>query len=135
MGHEYLEMKNTNAAIPAYRKAVDINPRDYRSFCHVCLSDNDRAWYALGQSYELLCLHTYALYYYSKACALRPYDARMWCAMAECYETVNVDLAIKCYKRAEANQDKEGLALIRLARVCSYVRSSHELALRTQARR
>lgn len=30
---------------------------------------------------------------------------------------VNVELAIKCYKRAEANQDREGLALIRLAKV------------------
>eukprot|EP01126_Amoeba_proteus_P035620 TRINITY_DN3599_c0_g1_i3.p1 TRINITY_DN3599_c0_g1~~TRINITY_DN3599_c0_g1_i3.p1 ORF type:complete len:365 (+),score=60.51 TRINITY_DN3599_c0_g1_i3:513-1607(+) len=36
MGHEYLEMKNTNAAIPAYRKAVDINPRDYRYSTHPC---------------------------------------------------------------------------------------------------
>ena len=30
MGHEYLEMKNQAAAIQAYRKAVDINPKDYR---------------------------------------------------------------------------------------------------------
>eukprot|EP01126_Amoeba_proteus_P035623 TRINITY_DN3599_c0_g1_i37.p1 TRINITY_DN3599_c0_g1~~TRINITY_DN3599_c0_g1_i37.p1 ORF type:complete len:388 (+),score=57.35 TRINITY_DN3599_c0_g1_i37:513-1676(+) len=105
MGHEYLEMKNTNAAIPAYRKAVDINPRDYR------------AWYALGQSYELLCLPLYALYYYGKACSLRPYDARMWCAMAECYEEINTHEAIQCYKRAEFNEDKEGVALIRLAKI------------------
>ena len=27
MGHEYVEMKNTPAAIQAYRRAVDINPR------------------------------------------------------------------------------------------------------------
>jgi anaphase-promoting complex subunit 8 len=41
MGHEYLEMKNTNAAIESYRTAVDIDSKDFR------------AWYGLGQSYEL----------------------------------------------------------------------------------
>jgi ABC-type phosphate/phosphonate transport system ATPase subunit len=33
---EYLEMKNTNAAIESYRTAVDIDPKDFR------------AWYGLG---------------------------------------------------------------------------------------
>ena len=32
MGHEYVEMKNTNCAIEAYRMAVEINPRDYRAW-------------------------------------------------------------------------------------------------------
>ena len=60
----------------------------------------------------------YAMYYFGKAVALRPYDARMWCAMAECYEKVgNVEQAIKCYQRAEANNDREGLALKKLAQV------------------
>ncbi len=36
----------------AYRHAVDLNPRDYR------------AWYGLGQTYELLLMPYYALYYY-----------------------------------------------------------------------
>lgn len=99
-------MKNANAAIAAYRKAVDLNPRDYRP------------WYGLGQAYELLSMPLYAQYYYSKACALRPYDARMWCALAECYEKVgNLTNAIKAYQRAEANDDHEGLALKKLARV------------------
>ena len=31
----------------------------------------------------------YALFYYRKATALRPYDARMWCAMAGCYKLLN----------------------------------------------
>jgi len=106
MGHEYLEMKNTTAAISAYRKAVDINPRDYRP------------WYGLGQTYELLSFPLYALYYFGKACQLRPYDARMWCAMAECYEKVNnIPEAIKCYKRADCNKDREGVALTKLAQL------------------
>lgn len=93
MGHEYVEIKNTNAAIASYRRAVgvsasrcilrsrssslvasDVNRKDYR------------AWYGLGQTYELLGEPFYALNYYQKATALRPYDARMWSALAICYE-------------------------------------------------
>lgn len=36
MGHEYLELKNTSAAIESYRTAVDIDPKEFR------------AWYGLG---------------------------------------------------------------------------------------
>lgn len=59
MGHEYVEIKNTNAAIASYRRAVDVNRKDYR------------AWYGLGQTYELLGEPFYALSYYQKATALR----------------------------------------------------------------
>ena len=46
MGHEYVELKNTHAAIESYRRAVDVNRRDYR------------AWYGLGQTYEVLEMET-----------------------------------------------------------------------------
>jgi len=77
MGHEYVEMKNSHAAIEAYRRAIgkglflnflipyhslheeDVNRKDYR------------AWYGLGQAYELLSMHYYALHYYQRATALR----------------------------------------------------------------
>ena len=36
--------------------------------------------YGLGQTYEILAMPYYALFYYRKATALRPYDSRMWCA-------------------------------------------------------
>ena len=65
LGHEYLELKNTHAAVEAYRRAVgifflymtnkDLNRSDYR------------AWYGLGQVYEMLEMHYYALYYYEHA--------------------------------------------------------------------
>ena len=48
----YVELKNTPAAVEAYRRAVDLNPRDYR------------AWYGLGQTYEILQMFFYALHYY-----------------------------------------------------------------------
>ncbi|EFJ14516.1 hypothetical protein SELMODRAFT_268860 [Selaginella moellendorffii] len=110
MGHEYVEMKNTPAAIDAYRRAVDINPRDYR------------AWYGLGQTYELLIMPFYALYYYRRAAQLRPHDARMWCAMGQCYENEQLqmfDAAIRCYRRAVNNNDREGIALNKLAKLHS----------------
>ena len=106
MGHEYIELKNTPAAIEAYRNAVDVNPRDFR------------AWYGLGQTYEILQMFAYALHYYGKAAALRPYDARMWCALGGCYQRLKRDAdAIRCYERALANDDLEGIATVRLARL------------------
>jgi hypothetical protein len=38
----------------AYRRAVDVSPRDYR------------AWYGLGQTYELVNMPYYALYYFRR---------------------------------------------------------------------
>jgi len=108
MGHEYVEMKNVSAAVDAYRHAVDINPRDYR------------AWYGLGQTYEILAMPHYALYYYRRAAQLRPQDPRMWCAMGQCYENDHLDMkeaAIRCYNRAVENNDREGIALSKLAKL------------------
>ncbi|KAK3239275.1 anaphase-promoting complex component apc8 [Cymbomonas tetramitiformis] len=119
MGHEYVEMKNPAAAIDAYRRAVDINPRDYR------------AWYGLGQTYELLQMPYYALYYYRRATQLRPQDARMWCAMGQCYEheQLNMDeAAIRCYRRAVDNNDREGIALHKLAKLHAKLRHHVEAA-------
>ena len=67
-----------------FRRALDINPRDYR------------AWYGLGQTYEILQMHFYSLHYFRKATALRPYDARMWCAMGQCYEYVVLQRVAAC---------------------------------------
>ena len=54
----------------AYRQAVELNSCDYR------------AWYGLGQTYEMLHMPYYALHYFRRATQLRPKDARMWCAAA-----------------------------------------------------
>jgi len=104
MGHEYVELKDTAAAVEAYRHAVDMDPRDYK------------AWYGLGQTYEILKMPLYSLYYYQKAAHLRPSDARMWCAVANCYESLSQSgEAMRCYRRAESLGDTEGIALTRLA--------------------
>lgn len=106
MGHEYMEMKNTNAAIQSYRQAIEVNHRDYR------------AWYGLGQTYEILKMPNYCLYYYRKAQELRPNDSRMMVALGEAYEKLDKQLeAKKCFWRAHVLGDFEGLAISRLARV------------------
>jgi tetratricopeptide (TPR) repeat protein len=79
MGHEYVELRNTAAAVQCYRHAVDVDSGDYR------------AWYGLGQTYEMLHLHQYSLYYYRRAASLRPTDARMWCAVGEVIASPAVD--------------------------------------------
>lgn len=119
MGHEYVEMKNTPAAIDAYRRAVDINPRDYR------------AWYGLGQTYEMMGMPFYALYYFRKSSYLQPNDARLWIAMAQCYESVPLQMleeAIKCYMRAANCNDREGIALHQLAKLHSVLGRSEQAA-------
>ena len=66
-----------------------------------------RAWYGLGQTYEMMRMPFYALYYYRKTTVLRPYDSRMWCALGSCYSEMDrVDDAIKCYERAACAGDR-----------------------------
>ena len=55
---------DTGRPAEAYRRAVDLNPRDYR------------AWYGLGQTYELLHMPFYALHYFRRATQARPALAR-----------------------------------------------------------
>ncbi|KAJ3357868.1 Anaphase-promoting complex subunit 23 [Entophlyctis luteolus] len=127
IGHEYLEMKNQVAAIQVYRKAVekeDINDRDFR------------AWYALGNLYQMLKMPLYALFYFHKATILKPYDSRFWCGVASCHEDLkNYSDALKSYKRAlavdEAQHRSGSTALIRLARLYSEMDSSMTIATNT----
>ncbi|KAJ8973599.1 hypothetical protein NQ317_010036 [Molorchus minor] len=105
MGHEFMEMKNTNAAIQSYRHAIEINARDYR------------AWYGLGQTYEILKMPNYCLHYYKQAQQLKPNDSRMVIALGEAYEKLDeTENALKCYYKACNLGDVEGTALIKLAK-------------------
>ena len=59
-------MKNTHAAVEAYRRAVGTSPS--LTLFDIDLNRSDyRAWYGLGQVYEMLEMHYYALYYYENA--------------------------------------------------------------------
>ncbi|VEU19288.1 DEKNAAC100730 [Brettanomyces naardenensis] len=89
MGHEFVELKNSHAAIESYRRAVDTNNKDFR------------AWYGLGQAYEVLDMNLYSLYYYQRACALKPTDKRMWQAIGNCCEKLGeFEDAVKSYRKA-----------------------------------
>jgi anaphase-promoting complex subunit 8 len=98
MGHEFLEMKNIPSSIESYRTAVDLENNDYR------------AWYGLGQTYEIHQMYQYAIYYFLNAAKAKPNDSRMWTALAANYEKVEKKQeAIKCYKKAILVKDKEGI--------------------------
>ncbi|KAJ3196999.1 Anaphase-promoting complex subunit 23 [Irineochytrium annulatum] len=95
IGHEYVEMTRSHAAVDAYRRAIgllpakEINNRDYA------------AWHSLGQIYKILRMNFYSLYYLKRAAALKPYDSICWLVLADVYEALNRDdEAIRCYKRA-----------------------------------
>lgn len=89
MGHEYMEMKNTHAAIESYRRVVDVNRKDHK------------AWYGLGQTYEILGMNLYALFYFQRAVGLRPHDPKMWQAIGSCYDKIDKPRqSIKAYKQA-----------------------------------
>ena len=106
MGHEYIECQNPSAAILSYRRAIDLSSGDFR------------AWYGLGQAYELLGEDGLAVYYYREGCRLRPFDARMWCAQGTALERMSRDEeAVRCFERAMGEDDREGIALGRLARL------------------
>jgi len=106
IGHEFVEMRNASAALQAYRRVINADPADYK------------AWYGLGQAYEILELPSFAIYYFRRACEIQPYDYRMWNAMAKCYEGLNlINDAIESYKKAEVNQDENGLSIFNLGRL------------------
>jgi tetratricopeptide (TPR) repeat protein len=101
MGHEFVECKNSHAAIESYRRAVDTNSKDFK------------AWYGLGQAYEVLDMHLYSLYYYQQACVLKPMDKRIWQALGECYFKLNkIKDSIKSFKKALQLSDFVDLTIL-----------------------
>lgn len=84
---------------------LEINRRDYR------------AWYGLGQTYEIIKMPYYCMYYYKQAQQLRPNDSRMLIALGETYEKLEkTGEALKCYYKACRLGDVEGMVLIKLAK-------------------
>lgn len=117
MGHEFVELKNTHAAIESYRHAIEMTQRDFR------------AWYGLGQAYEVLDMNYYSLYYYQRAAALKPFDSRMWQALGTCYEKLGkVEECLKCYKRGVRLGDMDPVLLLRIANVYDRLGDSDQCA-------
>ena len=96
-------MKNTSKAIECYRTAVDIDTKDFR------------AWYGLGQTYEIHEMLQYAIHYFQMAAQARPHDSRMWTALAQCYQKLEwKPEAERALKRATQAESASGEALCAL---------------------
>ena len=66
----------------------------------------------------MLHLYQYSLYYYKKATTLKSNDARMWCAVGNCYSKLSMKLmAIQTLNHAVSCGDREGVATRELARL------------------
>jgi anaphase-promoting complex subunit 8 len=75
-----------------------------------------RAWYGLGQVYEMLEMHYYALYYFEHALVYKSSDWRMWQGLANCYFKLSRHAdAIKAYKRAVLEGSTDTSILVSLA--------------------
>jgi anaphase-promoting complex subunit 8 len=120
LGHEYLQTKNQQGAILAYRRAT-CNFFFYIFISHFISavdSRSYRAWYGLGQLYEILKLPAYALYYYQQAVRCKPTDSRMLVATGVVLGRLKrYEDAERCFKKAFQIGDIEGTALTHLARL------------------
>lgn len=88
---------------------TEINIRDYR------------AWYGLGQIYELVKLPNYALFYFGHARALRPGDARMLLALGEMFDRGERHFeALACVYKALL-YDGDGPVLLKLGKYVKHL--------------
>ncbi|KAL7470643.1 hypothetical protein ACHAXS_010903 [Conticribra weissflogii] len=101
LGHEYIEMKNTAAAIEAYRRAVDISEREYRAWYAAALHPNDsRMWCAIGGCLLGLDRRNDAEKSYERAVSLGDGEGIATRKLAELYqEDGEEEKAAKCFLR------------------------------------
>lgn len=97
IGHEYMEMKNTMNAIRFYTKSIKMNVEDYR------------AWFGMAQAYGALRMHEYSLIFFRKSIEMRPEDGFLWLSMGQAYSKLRRDDALKCFAKAVALDEAEGL--------------------------
>ncbi|ELU37679.1 cell division control protein 23 [Rhizoctonia solani AG-1 IA] len=122
MGHEFVELKNSQAAIEAYRRAIDVNRKDYR------------AWYGLGQTYEMIDMPHYALHYFQRATALSRLQRQ---GSGYANKNDRYKDAIQCYRRALFGVDqlsREAAGLVhKLAQLYTQI-NDHEQAAKCHSR-
>uniref|UniRef100_A0A8C1KJ12 CDC23 (cell division cycle 23, yeast, homolog) n=1 Tax=Cyprinus carpio TaxID=7962 RepID=A0A8C1KJ12_CYPCA len=110
------EEKTSYFSETLYLHAIEVNKRDYR------------AWYGLGQTYGILKMPFYSLYYYSVCVCVcvcdgfRPNDSRMLVALGECYRN--------CLSRWRVYSvgDVERMALLKLAKLHEQLNESDDAA-------
>lgn len=76
-----------------------------------------KAWYGLGQTYEIIGMLKHSLYFFKQAQLLKPFDSRMIIAVGNVYEKLgNIDMAFQSYLKGRLMGDDEKLGLICLAK-------------------
>jgi len=87
---------------------TEINIRDYR------------AWYGLGQIYELVKLPNYALFYFAHARDLRPRDYRMLVALGEMFDRADrIFESMACFYKA-LFYDTDGTIMLKLSKFVNH---------------
>jgi len=148
LGHEFVELRATAQAIGAYRRALDINPLDYRAWYGLgqtyeilqcskyalyyfqraaAIKPYDaRMWCAIGENYEKLAMECEA----SPAAVAAPglaLAAGIDVRASGLQAARLLESAIKCFQKAEGNNDPDGVALHKLAKLYRR-RGQNELA-------
>ena len=96
LGHELVELRNPSAALAVYQQAACKN------------TTSNRGWHAMGQLFELINQHAFAVYYYEKAAKNDPSDSRIYKALASCYTKLNrSEQANACLQKIKLSTNKE----------------------------
>ncbi|KAI1130429.1 cell division cycle protein-like protein 23 [Nemania abortiva] len=94
LGHEYLKLENTHAALSSYLRAIGLNKQDYK------------ACFCLGQVYGDLGQPKMSLGFYRRALSLRPDEPDLWQAVASCLARLSqFPQAVNSLKKALACTD------------------------------
>nr|CAG8489096.1 3763_t:CDS:10 [Entrophospora candida] len=100
IGNYYSSKSEREKAISYFRRALQID-RSCTAAWTLMGHEDYRAWVGIGQTYEMLKMPFYAIYYYKRSSALRPNDARMWIRLGSIYEQQRLyPEAIKAFNRA-----------------------------------
>ncbi|KAI1771190.1 cell division cycle protein-like protein 23 [Hypoxylon cercidicola] len=92
LGEEYAKVENIEAATECHRRAVELEPHEYR------------ALYGLGQCYERFDKPIMALHHYRRAVRVDRTNAELWHAVADCQIEINrLDGAIEALQSALAH--------------------------------
>lgn len=118
LGQELLQVRNTSAAILAYRRAILCKPTDYY------------ALFGLAQTHEVHRMPSFALYYIKKAITVNPEEPKFLMWMGGIYErSENHVCAIKCYNMVKNMKNPDPMCLIHLAKL--YALTDTPLAVKT----
>lgn len=90
LGHELIELRNPSGALAAYQTAAKLPSAKW----------DVRSWYSMGQLFELMNQHAFAVYYHTKAVEIDSKDVRIWKALGNCFTKLNrSDEALKCHEK------------------------------------